>query len=117
MPKQTLEGTLEEQCEFLYQLALEKMEAGNFTGAVHALQEIVKYAPDYKDAAEQLQIARQRKSEQTFLLIFSLIGAILFVGVGTTLGLGNDLWLFGFALVGLLIGYGAGNLLNSLRRT
>ena len=38
--KQTLIGTLDEQCEFLYDLALEKMDQGNYTGAAHALKEI-----------------------------------------------------------------------------
>ncbi|HMN31708.1 MAG TPA: hypothetical protein PKE45_26400, partial [Caldilineaceae bacterium] len=50
MPKQLLTGTLEEQCEFLYTMAVEKMAQGNYTGAVHALKEVVKHAPDFRDA-------------------------------------------------------------------
>ena len=37
MPKQKLTGTLDEQCEFLYGLAITKMAEGNYTGAKHAL--------------------------------------------------------------------------------
>ena len=55
MPKQLLTGSLEEQCQFLYSLALEKIQQGNYTGAVHALKEIVKYKPDFLDAADLLQ--------------------------------------------------------------
>lgn len=62
MPKQTLTGTLEEQCEFLYQLAQEKMAQGNYTGAVHALQEVTKHAPTFRDAAALLREAKQKKS-------------------------------------------------------
>ena len=61
MAKQALSGSLEEQCEFLYTLAVEKMGDGNYTGAVHALKEIVKYAPDYRDSAELLAEAKRRK--------------------------------------------------------
>lgn len=92
------------------------MESGNYTGAVHALKEVVKHVPDYKDASAQLRIARQRKSEQTFLLISSLLGAIGFVGIGSAAQIPNDLWLFALALVGLLVGYGVGNLINTLRQ-
>ncbi len=116
MPKQLLTGTLEEQCDMLVQMAQEKMSAGNYTGAYHALKEVVKHAPERKDAVDLLVVARQRKSEQTRLLLFSLIGAILFVGIGSATRLSGDLWLLAFGFVGLLVGYGVGNLFNSLRR-
>lgn len=116
MSKQLLRGTLEEQCDFLYELAQEKMSAGNYTGAYHALKEVVKYAPERKDAVALLALARQRKSEQTRLLLISLAGAILFVGIGSAARLSGDIWLLALGFVGLLVGYGAGNLLNSMRR-
>ena len=87
MPKQLLTGTLEEQCDFLYEMAQEKMREGNFTGAYHALKEVVKHAPDRKDAVVLLVVAKERKSEQTRLLLLSLAGAILFVGIGSALRL------------------------------
>jgi 1,4-dihydroxy-2-naphthoate octaprenyltransferase len=108
MAKQLLTGTLDEQCEFLYQLANEKMEQGNYTGAVHALDEIVTYAPDYRDAAELLKVAKKRKSEHRSLLLWALLGLSVFVALGSMLGLPNDLYLLVFALIGALVGYGFG---------
>ena len=67
MPKQRLSGTLEEQCEFLYNLALEKMSQGNYTGAAHAFKEILKYKPDFRDTERLYQEVKEYKSEQTFL--------------------------------------------------
>ena len=67
MPKQKLTGTLDQQCEFLYGLAITKMAEGNYTGAKHALQEIVKYKPDYRDAAQLLeQVSRQEVRSDLF---------------------------------------------------
>ena len=116
MSKQLLTGTLEEQCDFLYEMAQEKMSVGNYTGAYHALKEVVKHAPERKDAVALLVVAKDRKSEQTRLLLLSLAGAILFVGIGSATRLSGDLWLLALGFVGLLVGYGIGNLLNSLRR-
>ncbi|MBI3960774.1 MAG: hypothetical protein HY328_18340 [Chloroflexi bacterium] len=116
MSKQLLTGTLEEQCDILVQIAQEKMSTGNYTGAYHALKEVVKHAPDRQDAAALLAVAKQRKSEQTRLLLISLAGAILFVGIGSATRLFGDPWLLVLGFVGLLVGYGVGNLLNSLRR-
>jgi len=62
-----------------------------------------------------LAIAKQRKSEQSRLLLISLIGGILFIGIGSALGVSGDLWLLALGFVGLVVGYGVGNLLNSLR--
>lgn len=117
MSKQLLTGTLEEQCDFLYAMAQEKMSVGNYTGAYHALKEVVKHAPDRKEAVELLAIAKQRKSEQTRLLFLSLAGAILFVGIGSVARLSGDLWLLALGFVGLLIGYGIGNLLRTNSET
>lgn len=116
MPKQLLTGTLEEQCDFLFEMAQEKMRQGNFTGAYHALKEVVKHAPDRTEAVVLLAHAKERKSEQSRLLLVSLTGAILFIGFGSFAGLSSDLWLLALGFVGLVVGYGAGNLLNSLRR-
>jgi len=110
--KKQLTGTLEEQCSFLYQLAQEKMASGNYTGAVYALKEIIKYQPDYGDAAQLLENARQHKKAQTFRLLISLAGAILFVGIGSTAGLHNDLWLLVLGFAGLLVGYVVANLVR-----
>lgn len=116
MPKQTLTGTLEEQCEFLYQLAQEKMAQGNYTGAVHALQEVTKHAPTFRDAAALLREAKQKKAEHQRLLFMAMGGAALFIALGTVLQLPND-WLFLlFAAVGALLGYGVANFLEKQRR-
>jgi hypothetical protein len=109
MPKQTLTGTLEEQCEFLYQMAQEKITQGNFTGAVHVLQEIVKHAPAFRDAAALLAEAKRKKAEQRRLIFWVIGGSILFIAFGTLLQLPND-WLFiTFAVVGALVGFAIGN--------
>ena len=110
--KKQLTGTLEEQCSFLYQLAQEKMASGNYTGAVYALKEIIRYKPDYGDAAQLLEKARQHKKVQTFRLVISLVGAVIFVGIGSGAGLDNDLWLFALAFAGLLVGYVVANLVR-----
>ena len=116
MPKQLLSGTLEEQCQVLYDMALEKMEKGNYTGANYVLKEIVKYAPDYRDAAQLLEEAKRRKAEQRSLLLASLTGVALFIGLGSRLQLSTDLYFLTLAVIGALIGYGAGNLWLSYRR-
>ena len=116
MTKQLLTGTLDEQCEFLYKLANEKMEQGNYTGAIHALDEILAYAPDYGDAAEMLALAKKRKSEHRMLLLWALLGLSVFVVLGSMLGLPNDLYLLLFAVVGALIGYGVGTWIGRFTR-
>jgi hypothetical protein len=116
MPKQLLSGSLDEQCEFLYNLALDKMGQGNFTGAVHALQEIVKHKPDFRDAAARLAEAKARKAQQNQLLWFAFGGAAIFVLIGTIIQVGNDLIFLAFAIAGGLLGFMIGNLVQSLRR-
>ncbi len=117
MPKEELTGTLEEQCDFLYALAVDKMAQGNFTGAAHVLKEIVKYAPDYPGAQELLAEARQRKAEQRTLVLLALLGLSVGVFVGSTVGVANDLLLFVYAGAGALGGYAFGNLFYSYRRS
>lgn len=116
MPKQTLTGTLEEQCDFLYQMAQEKISQGNFTGAVHVLQEVVKHAPNFRDAAALLANAKQKKAEQRRLIFWVIGGSIFFITLGTLLQLPND-WLFiTFAVVGALVGFVVGNFLETRKR-
>jgi hypothetical protein len=79
------------------------------------LQEIVQHAPDYEDAAELLALAKERKTQQRNLLIFSLLGAALFVGLGTFTGVSNDLFLLVLALVGLVVGYGIASVISGWR--
>jgi hypothetical protein len=116
MPKQMLSGTLDEQCEFLYNLALDKMEQGNYTGAIHALQEIVRFVPDYQDAARLLEESRARKAESRSLIVYAFLGGILMIGVGTLFQAGNDLAFLALALTGAGLGYLAGIGINRRRR-
>jgi hypothetical protein len=115
MPKQKLTGTLDEQCEFLYGLAITKIAQGNYTGATHALQEIVKYNPDYRDAKPLLAKVSAQKSDQTFLVIMAFVGAAIAVGIGSVGQWGNDLVLLALAAIGALFGYGFGNFMRSMR--
>jgi hypothetical protein len=116
MPKQMLTGSLDEQCAFLYDLAVTKMGEGNYTGAAHALKEIVKYNPGYRDAAQLLAEAKQRKSAQSWLLWSAIGGAALGIGLGTVLQVRNDLMLLALALIGALAGFLLSNLALGLRR-
>ena len=115
MPKQKLTGTLDQQCEFLYGLAITKMAEGNYTGAKHALEEIVKYKPDYRDAQQLLAQVSRQKSDQTFLVVMAFVGAAVGVAVGSIGQLGNDLLLLVLAGIGALLGYGVGNYIRSFR--
>jgi hypothetical protein len=115
MPKQKLTGTLDQQCEFLYGLAITKMAEGNYTGAKHALEEIVKYKPDYRDAQQLLAQVSRKKSDQTFLVVMAFVGAGVGVAAGSLGQLGNDLLLLLLAGIGALLGYGVGNYIRSFR--
>ena len=91
------------------------MSQGNYTGAVHALAEIVAHAPTFRDATVLLEVAKQKKSEQRRLLFSALGGASLFIGMGTIFQLPND-WLFLlFAVVGALVGFGIANFIEIRR--
>lgn len=116
MPKEMLTGTLDEQCAFLYDLGREKMENGNYVGAIHAFGEIVKYAPDFRDTMELLEESRRRKAEQRFLIVGAIMGGVAMVAVGSALNLRNDLLLLIFALVGTLVGYVLAVVVNSRRQ-
>jgi hypothetical protein len=108
MAKQVLTGTLEEQCEFLYNMAQEKLAQENFTGAYYALKEVVKHSPNFRDAAALLAQAKQKKSRQSKLVLLGFAGAALFVGIGTFLQISNDLILLALALAGAVVGYMVG---------
>jgi F0F1-type ATP synthase delta subunit len=116
MPKQLLTGTLDEQCEFLYNLAQEKMEQGNFTGAIHALKEVVKHNPGFRDAEAVLAEAKRRKAEQNQLLWFVFGGAVLFVLFGTIMQLANDLIFLALIAVGAVVGFLVGNTVRIFRQ-
>ncbi len=116
MPKTLLTGTLEEQCAFLYNVALEKMAAGNFTGAIHALKEILRHAPDYPGAQALMAQAKRRKREQGLLLWGSFAGAIVAIFFGTLWELPNDLWLLVLALAGAGVGFLVGNGISAYSR-
>lgn len=92
------------------------MAAGNYTGAIHALKEVVKHAPDHEAAQELLAVAQRHKAEQRTLLLSALLGAIVFIGIGSVVQLPNDFWMLAVALVGLLVGYGVANVINSFRQ-
>ncbi|MEM7128582.1 MAG: hypothetical protein AAF702_19775 [Chloroflexota bacterium] len=116
MPKQALTGSLEEQCAFLYEIATDKMAQGNFTGAYHALKEIVKHKPDFEDAQMLYEEAKRKKSEQRFLLSISFVGVFLAVGLGSFLQISNDFLYIGMAIVGAILGYVVATWLNGFRR-
>lgn len=105
MPKKLLTGTLDEQCAFLMDLAQQKAAVGNYTGALHALKEIRKHAPEYPGLEDASARAQQGKREQRTLIFAGFAGAIVFVFVGTWRGVPNDLWFLGLALAGAVAGY------------
>lgn len=115
MPKEKLTGTLDEQCEFLYGLAVTKIAQGNYTGAKHALEEIVKYKPNYRDARQLLAQVSHKKSDQTFLVVMAILGGCIGVALGSYFKAPNDLVLLVLAGVGGILGYGAGNFIRSFR--
>ena len=110
MRTEKLAGSLEEQCAFLYQMAQSKMAEGNFTGAFHLLKEIVKHDSNYKDAAFMLAEVKRRKREQRNLLLTAILGASLFVGLGTIIQIPNDLIFILLAVIGAVGGFGVGSL-------
>ena len=102
MARQELQGTLEEQCEFLYGLAVEKMQAGNFSGAVYALRELHRHEPDYRDVARLLAEVKVRKARQRNLILAGLAGGALAASIANLLGVAADLWLIAAAAAGLV---------------
>lgn len=115
MRKQELTGTLEEQCETLYEIAQDKMSQGNYTGAYHALKDIVNHKPDFRDVEELFAEAKAKKSEQRFLILVSLITSMLFVWIGSQLRISNDIVFISVAVVGAIFGYVIAVWLSNLR--
>ncbi|RME84219.1 MAG: hypothetical protein D6775_06035 [Caldilineae bacterium] len=111
MPRQQLSGTLEEQLATVYELVRERMATGRYSGAVHYAKEIIKVDPNYRDIQEILKQAEKAKREQRFLLVISLIGAIVAVAITRGLGWTQDWQSLMFALAGLVIGFLIGNTL------
>lgn len=111
--KQQLQGTIEEQCAFLYDLAQDKMKAGNFAGALYALKEVARHKPDYRDVQTLLPQLRQRKAEQRRLILIGLGSGIAFASGALAAGVDNDLWVMACGLAGLVCGYGGYSLLKS----
>ena len=109
MRTEQLAGTLEEQCAFLYQMAQEKMAQGNYTGAAHVLQEIIKHAPTYENAAALLVEVKQKKREQRNLLFAALFGAAILVGAGTVIQVPNDFIFILLAVIGAVVGFVVGS--------
>ncbi|MDE0672097.1 MAG: hypothetical protein OXH72_10190 [Caldilineaceae bacterium] len=105
MARQELQGTLEEQCEFLYGLAVEKMQAGNFSGAVYALKELHRHNPGYRDVARLLAEVKIRKTRQRNLILTGLAGGTLSASMAHLLGVASDLWLIAAAAAGLVCTY------------
>jgi hypothetical protein len=116
MPKQVLSGTVDEQCLFLYDLAKTKMAEGNYTGAVHALREVVKHRPKFRDAAALLTEAKQKKNEHRNLALMGFAGAVVFIGLGRLFEAPSD-WVFlALAVIGAVVGFLLGQTFL-LRRT
>lgn len=115
MRKQELTGSLEEQCATLYDIAVEKMAQGNYTGAYHALKDIAKHKPDFRDVEQLFAEAKAKKSEQRFLLLLSILGATLFVWIGSQMQIANDLIFIVVAVIGGLLGYVIALWISNLR--
>ena len=105
MARQELQGTLEEQCEFLYGLAVEKMQAGNFSGAGYALKELHRHDPGYRDVAQLLVMVKIRKARQRNLILAGVAGGALAASIANLLGVASDLGLIAAAAAGLICAY------------
>ena len=112
MARQELQGTLEEQCEFLYGLAVEKMQAGNFSGTVYALKELHRHDPGYRDVARLLATVKIRKARQRNLILAGVAGGALAVSIANLLGVTADLWLIAAAAAGLVCTYALATMLR-----
>ncbi len=105
MAKQLLEGTLDEQCTFLYDLALSKMQTGNYTGALYALREVARHQPEYRDVAVLLVRLQEYKREQRRMILVGLGGGVLCAVGALAVGVTHDLVIIGVSMVGLVGGY------------
>lgn len=105
MVKKLLQGPREEQCEFLYDLGVEKMQSGNFAGAYYAFKEVARHNPGFQDVQLLLAEVKARKAEQRLLIVAGLVGGAVFVALGRMAGLSHDLALIAAGAVGLVCGY------------
>lgn len=105
MVKKLLAGEVEEQCEFLYNLGLDKMKGGNFAGAMYAFKEVAKHHPDYRNVSGLLKEVKERKSQQRQLILVGLGAGALFMTVGRLVGVSQDLALILLGTLGLVCGY------------
>jgi len=48
MPKQTLSGSLTDQLAAMYEMVVERMEDGRYSGALHYANEIMQGDPEYR---------------------------------------------------------------------
>ena len=103
--KQFLQGSVEEQAQQLYDMALEAMEEGRYTAAYRDFEEIERALPGFKDVPERLAQARKAKREQRWLLWGSLLGAIVLIILARVLGARNELVFLAAAAAGLVIGF------------
>lgn len=105
MAKKMLEGTLDEQCAFLYDLARDKMAQGNYAGALYALREVAKHRPDYRDVPALLVQLQGQKREQRRMILVGLVSGVLFATLARTAGVTHDLLIIGIGILGLVGGY------------
>ncbi len=105
MVKKLLDGTVEEQCEFLYELGIEKMKTGNYAGALYAFKEVAKHDAEYLEVSVLLATARERKHEQKMLIMVGLAAGFLFMVIGRLSGVSHDLALILLGALGLVCGY------------
>lgn len=103
--KIALQGTVEEQAQQLYDLAVEAMEEGRYTAAHRYFQEIERASPGFRDVPERLGEVRRAKREQRYLLWGSLLGGALLIIVARMLGASNELIFLGAGVLGLLAGF------------
>ncbi|MCO6452174.1 MAG: hypothetical protein J5I90_15440 [Caldilineales bacterium] len=105
MPKEQLQGSLDEQLSVIYDVVQERMATGKYSGAVHYAKEIIKYDPNYRDIQDVLKKAQAAKRQQTILLSVSLISAILAVIIIRWLGWTQDWLSLIVAALGALLGF------------
>ncbi len=106
--RKLLNGTVDEQAAHLYEMAVEAMAEGRYSGAYRYLAEIERAVPGYRDVPALLATVRRAKQEQRFLLISSLTGGMIFIALARLLGIQSE-WLFiGAAILGLALGFAAG---------
>ena len=105
MPKQVLEGTLDEQLATVYDMVQERMANGRYSGAEHYAREIIKVDPNYRDIQEIAATARKAKREQRYTILISFIGSLVAIAITRRLGFTQDWQSLVFAFIGLIIGF------------